>query len=73
MPPAKEYDQDTLINGESIVNPVSIKQMTIFFLQPKSVHRSEKENLGNQRYGVKAAKHERGSYDTGCTTTFRVS
>jgi len=29
---AKEYEQDTLINGESIVNPVSMKQMTIFFL-----------------------------------------
>lgn len=72
MLPPKE--NDTLINGESIVNPVSTKRTTIFFfLQPKSVYRGEEGNLGNQRYGVKAAEREGGSYDTGCTPTFRVS
>lgn len=74
MPPSKENDRDTLINGESIVNPVRTKSgRRFFFLQPKSVYRGEEGNLGNQRYGVKAAKHEGESYDTGCTPTFRVS
>lgn len=69
----KENDRDTLINRESIVNPVSMKRTTVFFPRPKSVHRGEEGYLGNQNYGVKAAEHEGGSYDTGCTPIFRLS
>lgn len=64
MPPKKD-DRDTLINEES--HRQSRQHETdddsFFFLQLKSVHRGEEGNLGNQRYGVKAAEHEGGSYD----------
>lgn len=80
IPPSKENGRDTLINGEpSSTHNQSARngrRFLLFFffpLQPKSVYRGKEGNLGNQRYGVKAAEHEGGSYDTGCTPLPSVS
>lgn len=64
-------DQSTLIKSISILRyegPVSLRSVLRF----KPVHRGKEGYLGNQRYEVKPAERKEGSYDTGCSPTFRV-
>lgn len=63
-------NQSTLIKSISILRYLRAPSPFHGF---KSVHRGKEEYLGNQRYEVKSAEREEGSYDTGCSSTFRVA
>lgn len=63
-------NQSTLIKSISILRYL---RALFPFHDFKSVHRGKEEYLGNQRYEVKSAEREEGSYDTGCSSTFRVA
>lgn len=65
-------DQSTLIKSISILRYRRAPSPFALLFGFKSVHRGKEGYLGNQRYEVKPTEREEGSYDTGCSPTFRV-